>query len=177
MKTDEQKNVLSKFMILCWPHSQPSWAACGLWAVGWMLLWRNTHSLKQKPYFKTTTQQFQWPQRHFCELVRSWNIQVRKYQTACGRTQEASFSCDLFFFHIQSQVPSEGYFYLFWFGLCSTVNLLVRVTYFAQTAIAFYCLAMESPRGTHTWPYSRPLVSCGQWGGDSFTLKSGHCSL
>ena len=35
MTKKKKKKVLSKFMILCWPHSQPSWAACSLWPVGW----------------------------------------------------------------------------------------------------------------------------------------------
>ena len=43
--TKKSNNVLSKFMILCWPHSQPSWAACGPRATGWTPLQQRDDSL------------------------------------------------------------------------------------------------------------------------------------
>ena len=45
--THKNSHVLSKFTILCWPHSQPSWAACGLWTS----LDTNTHGLKPHSSF------------------------------------------------------------------------------------------------------------------------------
>ena len=69
-------NVLNKFMILCWPQSQASWAACCPWPTGWTPLSRASSGNTALLTLSLQTGFCSWERIKFCcsKPPTLWNV-------------------------------------------------------------------------------------------------------